>query len=70
MKTFELEPRTRFLRLRQVMSQVGLSRSQIYKMVSRGTFPQSVMLTERSVAWSEASIDAWMASRVPTRGAP
>lgn len=54
----------RFVRLPTVMATVGLSRSQIYKLMSEGLFPQSVHLTSRAVAWREDQIIDWMNQRL------
>lgn len=54
----------RFLRLPEVMSRTALSRTGIYRRMAAGTFPRQVMLGEKSVAWIEAEVDAWMLQRV------
>jgi len=43
---------------------VGLSKSQIYKLMSEGRFPQRVRLTGRAVAWLEEQVIHWMSQRV------
>ena len=58
---------SRLLRLKHVMELVGLSKTTIYSMQSAGTFPRAVQLTEKSVAWKESEVSAWMASRVCRR---
>lgn len=68
MNNTTLKRRT-FLRLPDVRARVGLSRSQIYKMIAKGTFPAPIALSERAVAWDEESIDAWMDSRMHSGGA-
>lgn len=60
----------RILRLPEVMSRTGLSRSTIYLKVSQGNFPLPVNLGPRAVGWVEAEIQEWLeqqieASRVP-----
>ncbi|MGC5831214.1 AlpA family transcriptional regulator [Ralstonia pseudosolanacearum] len=57
----------RFLRLPEVMSACGLSRSSIYGKVSCGEFPQPVRLTPNSVAWVDSEIRQWMAARIAAR---
>ena len=52
------------LRLPEVKRRTGLSRSTIYLAISQGKFPKSVNLGERSVAWSSADIDKWIADRI------
>lgn len=53
----------RFLRLADVRSRVGLSRSQIYRLAT-GDFPKAYGLGARAVAWLESDIDAWIRARV------
>lgn len=52
------------LRLPQVKSRVGLSRSSIYLAVSRGKFPTPVPLGERAVGWLESEVDEWVRQKV------
>lgn len=53
----------RILRLPDVKSRTGLSRSSIYAFIKAGKFPQHIALGERSVGWFESEIDSWVASR-------
>lgn len=55
------------LRLSGVKSKTGLTTSQIYDGQKDGTFPQSVALSERTVAWVESEIDEWIAKRIAQR---
>ncbi len=57
----------RILRLPEVLARVGLSRSTVYKRMAARDFPPSVPLTPRSVGWRSDHIEAWIASRPPTR---
>jgi prophage regulatory protein len=52
------------LRLTQVRERVGLSRSEIYRLMSLGRFPQSIPLGERARAWPSDLIAAWIESRI------
>ena len=54
----------RILRLPEVQSQTGLSRSSIYLMMSEGLFPASVKLGERSVGWVEKEIQDWINQKI------
>jgi len=56
----------RFLRLTEVRSRVGLSRSQIYRQISDGKFPKAYNLGARAVAWLESDIDTWIENCVMT----
>ncbi|AOJ38490.1 AlpA family transcriptional regulator [Burkholderia lata] len=49
------------IRRKQIEVETGLSRSTIYARMKAGTFPQSVRLGVRSVAWRRADVDAWIA---------
>lgn len=53
----------RFLRLPEVISLVGLSRSTIYAEVSKGRFPAALQLSTSTVAWRASEVVAWMQSR-------
>jgi prophage regulatory protein len=56
------------IKLKDVLERVPLSRSQVYKMITAGTFPSQVQISGRAVAWKSDEIDAWIATcecRVP-----
>lgn len=57
----------RFLRLKEVMAQTGLGRSSIYKFMDEETFPKSVSLGGRAVAWVESEIEDWMCEKLSKR---
>lgn len=54
------------LRLPEVCSRTGLSRSSIYLRISKGEFPPPVSLGGRAVGWLEAEIEDWLAEKVTT----
>ncbi|MCC5856208.1 MAG: AlpA family transcriptional regulator [Idiomarina sp.] len=60
---------TRLIRIREVVSLTGLSRSYIYKLTKQGKFPERVTLVEggTAVAWLESEIQDWIKSRVSER---
>ena len=43
----------RLLRLKQVVLKVGLSRSQIYKLIAKGSFPEQIKIGPKISAWPE-----------------
>jgi len=51
----------RFLKLTEVMSKTGLSRSGVYKGIKSGVFPRPVKIDGRSVAWLASDVEDWMA---------
>ena len=59
-------PNNVILRLPAVKSRTGLSRSTIYLLLSRGTFPKSVSLGERAIGFVESEVDDWIAQRIET----
>lgn len=50
----------RLLRLADVCTRVGLSKSEIYRRLKAGTFPVGVKLGARAVAWRESIVDDWI----------
>jgi len=54
-----------FVRMPEVLSRTGLSRSHIYKLQSSGSFPKSISLCGgRAVGWLDSEIDEWMEYRI------
>ena len=54
----------RFLRIGDLQDKVGLSRSQIYKLIADGDFPKQDKLGERISVWQESKVEEWMVSKV------
>ncbi len=65
-RLLQSEPTGRVLRLPEVENLVGLSRTTIYRLM-HSDFPLPVKLGLRAVAWREADIVAWLASRPTVR---
>jgi prophage regulatory protein len=55
------------LRLPEVTARTGLTESQVYTRQDAGTFPQSVSIGLRTVAWVEDEIDTWIEERIARR---
>ena len=53
----------RLLRRPEVEKLTGLSRSSIYVMMERGEFPRPRRIGQRAVAWDEAALERWLATR-------
>ncbi len=54
-----------FVRMPELISRTGLSRSHIYKLQSSGSFPKSISLCGgRAVGWLDSEIDEWMEYRI------
>lgn len=56
-------PNNQLLRLPAVSAMTGLKRSQIYRLMWQGKFPKPVKIGERSIAWPETEIRAWISKR-------
>ena len=56
----------KLIRLSAVEALTSLKRSSIYAGQRAGTFPGSVRLSARAVAWREAEVLAWCAARTKT----
>lgn len=57
------------LRLPEVISRTGRSRSRIYADVRAGNFPKPVNIGPRAVAWLDSEISDWIANRASQREA-
>ena len=55
----------KFLRLPTVIEKVGLSRSQIYKLIQQGDFPEPVKIGPKISVWIEEKLEMWMDAQVP-----
>lgn len=51
----------RLLRLPEVKSKTGMSRTTIYRRMMEGHFPRSVDLGGGTVAWRLSDVNRWMA---------
>jgi len=46
-------------------NKVGLSRSQIYKLIQNEAFPRQLKIGSRISVWKESDIDTWMSEMDP-----
>ena len=53
----------RIVRLKEVTAMTGLSRSSIYALIKKGSFPSQVKLTIRSSGWLWKEVNCWVLSR-------
>jgi prophage regulatory protein len=53
----------RIIKIREVITMTGLSRSSIYLLIKKGTFPAQVKLSTRSSGWFWSEINSWVMSR-------
>ena len=57
---------SRLLRLPDVKSATGLSKSTIYARMSEGNFPKQISIGPRLVVWLESDIQRWIANLTKT----
>lgn len=58
MTTYNTAPR--ILRLKEVITMTGLSRSTIYELMNAKNFPKAVKLGRHSVGWLESEVLEWV----------
>ena len=59
--------KSRLIRMPDVISLTGLSRSSIYFKMKKKEFPPKIQIGERSIAWLEADIYEWINDKL-TKG--
>ena len=64
MKYLNQDIKYNVLRLPEVKSQTGLSRSAIYQRIAECTFPKQISLGSRAVGWLESDIQTWIKERL------
>lgn len=52
------------IKLTSVKSMTGLSKSSIYAMMQKGSFPKNILIGERGVAWIEGEIQKWIEFKI------
>ncbi len=67
MTEFKDAPKSRLLRWPELKERIPISHSRVYHMMNEGTFPRTISLGERSVAWLESEIDEWLQERIERR---
>ncbi|GAA0333461.1 hypothetical protein GCM10009087_49610 [Sphingomonas oligophenolica] len=50
-----------------MLERTGPSRSGLYRRMEEGTFPKSIKISERCVAWRESEIVKWEKRKPPRR---
>jgi prophage regulatory protein len=55
-----------FLRLPEVKTVTGLSKSSLYALIRANSFPSPVRLGPRTVAWVRSEVRHWAAERILT----
>ena len=71
------KPKTRLIRLPEVLSRTGYGRTSIYRKMEEGTFPKCLKLggpindqtklDSRAIAWIEDEVDQWLETIIEER---
>jgi prophage regulatory protein len=71
------KPKSRLIRLPEVLSRTGYGRTSIYRKMEEGTFPKCLKLggpikdstkfDSRAIAWIEDEVDQWVESIIEVR---
>ena len=56
-----------FIRLPDVRQRVGMSKSQIYKLIAQDQFPKPVKVSRRISCWVAAEVDSWIKNKIEIR---
>ena len=63
-----MNTKTNILRLPAVLERVGIGKTGLYGLISRGEFPPPIKLSVRAVGWCEADVEQWINARPRTVG--
>ena len=55
------------LRLQDVCTMIGISRSTIYALLAENRFPAPICVTRRAIRWHRTEIEQWVRSRPAAR---
>lgn len=58
----------RLIRLPEVISTTGLSRSTIYALSKAGKFPKGIPTGPRTTCWDSDAVAAWVSARIAQAG--
>ena len=51
---------SRIIRLKEVISTTGLTRSTLYRKIASRTFPKQVAISNRCTGWRSSDINDWL----------
>ena len=54
---------TKILRLPAVLERVGIGKTALYGLISRGEFPPPIRLSTRAVGWCVEEVELWINER-------
>jgi prophage regulatory protein len=62
--------RSTLLRLREVQERLDISRTEIYRKMRAGAFPQAIRLGPNRIAFLESEIEVWVSERARSSTEP
>ena len=60
---------TKFLRTREVLDMIGITKPTLYKWIAAKTFPQPVAIAPMRIGFVESEVHEWMEARIADRTA-
>lgn len=54
----------KFIRMPSLKQKVGLSRSQIYRLIQQDQFPKPVKIGSKVSVWLDSEVEKWMSDQV------
>lgn len=68
MSSVERRRPSRFLSMRQVIERVSYSKTEVYRQIKDGLFPESFQLSAGRVAWLEHDVVVWQVDKLRAAG--
>jgi prophage regulatory protein len=50
----------KFLRIHDIETMTGISRSTIHRLIKKGDFPRSTCVGRRCIVWMESDVEEWL----------
>lgn len=60
----DTDTKDRIVSLKVVAQKTSLSRTTLWRLSRKGTFPAPVKLSENRIGWSLQAVEAWVADRL------
>lgn len=59
-----MKEKTKLIRISEVIERTGFCRAWIYRLIKNNSFPSPVKTGERSIAFIESEVDAWIDEKI------
>ncbi|MFT6402334.1 MAG: prophage regulatory protein [Glaciecola sp.] len=64
LSTTNISSDDRIIRFKELKDKIGLSRSHIHNLISKGKFPKQIKLGDRASGWLESQVTEWLNHRI------